>query len=83
MEYRADVMMKREELRMQRTAFTFETDIGPDGKLELNVPLAPGTHVEVMILAPERNGFEDLVAAAASSTAFWDNPMDDEDWNNA
>jgi hypothetical protein len=26
---------------------------------------------------------EDLIAAAVSSTDFWDNPEDDEDWNNA
>ena len=25
--------------------------------------------------------FADLVAAAGSSTGFWDNPLDDEDWN--
>jgi hypothetical protein len=24
---------------------------------------------------------DDLVAAAASSIGFWDNPEDDEDWN--
>lgn len=24
----------------------------------------------------------DLVAAATSSTDFWDNPLDDEDWND-
>ncbi len=25
----------------------------------------------------------ELLAAAASSTDFWDNPADEEDWNNA
>jgi hypothetical protein len=25
----------------------------------------------------------DLVAASASSTGFWDNPTDDEEWNAA
>jgi hypothetical protein len=28
------------------------------------------------------NTFHDLMEAAASSTGFWDNPEDDEDWNN-
>jgi len=25
----------------------------------------------------------DLSAASQSSTVFWDNPLDDDDWNNA
>ena len=27
--------------------------------------------------------FADLIAAAESSLAFWDNPLDDEDWSEA
>jgi len=27
--------------------------------------------------------FDDLVAAAESSLGFWDNPYDDEGWNDA
>jgi len=27
--------------------------------------------------------FDDLLAAAESSLGFWDNPFDDEDWNDA
>jgi hypothetical protein len=27
--------------------------------------------------------FDDLVEASGSSTDFWDNPLDDEDWNDA
>ena len=26
---------------------------------------------------------DDLIQAAQSSLDFWDNPFDDEDWNNA
>jgi hypothetical protein len=26
---------------------------------------------------------DELVAAATSSLGFWDNPIDDEDWNDA
>jgi len=33
-------------------------------------------------IGPE-DEFEDLVSAAVSSTEFWDNGYDDEDWNNA
>ena len=46
-------------------------------------PLPPGTRVEVFIVAPGKEDFQDLVSAAASSMGFWDNPLDDEDWNNA
>jgi hypothetical protein len=47
------------------------------------MPLPPGTEVEVLVLAPEEDSLEDLVGAAGSSTEFWYNPADDEDWNNA
>jgi hypothetical protein len=66
-----------------QTAFRFEVRVGPDGKLELNVPVAPGTPVEVLVIAPQTDDFSDLVAAASSSTGFWDNPLDAEDWNDA
>ena len=68
---------------MTKSAFQFETKVGPGGKLEINVPLPLGTTVEVLVLAPEANEFADLVKAASTSTDFWDNPLDDEDWNNA
>lgn len=31
----------------------------------------------------ELDPFDDLVAASQTSLAFWDNPLDDEDWNDA
>jgi len=68
---------------MPQNAYKFETRIGPDGKLELTVPIPSGTPVEVLILVPETDDFSDLVAASASTMEFWDNPEDDEDWNNA
>jgi hypothetical protein len=30
-----------------------------------------------------QDALNDLIGAAQSSTDFWDNPCDDEDWNNA
>ncbi len=68
---------------MAHNAYKFQTNVGPGGKVELNVPLPPGTNVEVLVFSPETGDFGDLVGAAASSTDFWDNPLDDEDWNNA
>jgi hypothetical protein len=64
-------------------AYKFAARVGPDGKLEVQVPVAPGTPVEVLVLTPDGDEFQDLVQASESSTGFWDNPLDDEDWNNA
>ena len=30
----------------------------------------------------ESEAFDDLTAASESSLKFWDNPLDDEDWNS-
>jgi hypothetical protein len=30
----------------------------------------------------DRDGFKDLEKASMTSTEFWDNPVDDEVWNN-
>jgi hypothetical protein len=68
---------------MPQKAYKFEKEIGPGGKLDLTIPVPEGTRVEVLILAPVPDEFEDLQSAAVSSTEFWDNTYDDEDWNNA
>ncbi len=66
---------------MTGNAFKLDATVGPGGRVELNVPLAPGTTVEVIVFVPPPDSFGDLVAAAGSTTGFWDNPLDDEDWN--
>jgi hypothetical protein len=55
------------------------------GRVELQTPFAPGERITVVVIrdAQAAETFEDLVAASESSLAFWDNPLDDEDWNNA
>ena len=57
--------------------------VGQGGKVELTVPLPAGTPVEVLVLDRDSDNFRDLMEAAQSSLDFWDNPMDDEDWNAA
>lgn len=57
--------------------------VGPGGKVELTVPLPAGTAVEVIVRDPEADDFRDLTEAAQSALGFWDNPLDDEDWNAA
>lgn len=81
MEHRADAV--REGTPVPQNAYRYDASVGAGGKLELTVPLPPGTRVEVLVLTPEADAADDLSAAAGSSTDFWDNPEDDEDWNDA
>ncbi len=49
------------------------------GRDERDVPLlaAPAPEAEVS------ESTDDLIAAASTTLGFWDNPYDDEDWNDA
>ena len=66
---------------MTGTAFKAEATVGADGRVAFDLPLPPGTTVEVIVFVPPTDTYSDLVAASASVTGFWDNPLDDEDWN--
>ena len=68
---------------MQKMAFTYDIEVKEEGRVELNVPLPPGAHVTVFVIAGSGERFDDLLSAAQSSLDFWNNPLDDEDWNNA
>lgn len=62
---------------------SFDVDVPPDGRVELQLPKYAGSQVTVYVVEQPDTELDGLVAAAASSTDFWDNPQDDEDWNNA
>ncbi len=66
-----------------QAALKFETEVGSEGKLELQVPFAEGKRVVVFVVPEPADSFGDLIEASRSSLDFWDNPLDDEDWNNA
>lgn len=66
-----------------QTALKYEVEVQEQGRVELHVPFAPGERVIVFIVAESGDIFSDLLAADESSFAFWDNPLDDEDWNDA
>lgn len=68
---------------MAHPGFKFKTDVDEGGTITLKLPLAPGTRVEVVVIATEVDDFGDLVRAASANLEFWDNPWDDEDWNHA
>ena len=64
-------------------ALKFEVEVQERGHVELTVPFAPGARVTIFVIEDRDDPVGDLLAAAESSLAFWDNPYDDEDWNNA
>jgi hypothetical protein len=61
----------------------FDFEVPADGRIEMQVPLPAGSHIKVLVIAKTMDTFEDLVAASNSSTEFWNNAEDDEDWNTA
>lgn len=67
---------------MQQTAFKYDVQVLENGHIELPVPFPAGAHLIIFIL-PADDTFQDLVLASESSLEFWNNPWDDEDWNNA
>ena len=71
-----------QDMSLPQAALKYEAEVQEHGKLELTVPFPPGVRVAVFVVE-EPNDFGDLVSAAQSSLGFWDNPMDDEDWNDA
>ena len=63
-------------------ALKFYVKIGEDGKIDLpELEKLKGRRAEIIIL-PLEESFEDLLMASESSLDFWDNPIDDEIWNN-
>jgi hypothetical protein len=61
----------------------FDLKVPPDGRIEVQLPLPPGSDVTVYVTEQQPPELLDLMAASASSTEFWNNPEDDEDWNDA
>lgn len=61
----------------------YDLEVPESGRIELQVPLPAGSQVTVFVIEQVTVSTDDLVAASESSTAFWDNPADDEDWNDA
>jgi hypothetical protein len=66
----------------ENSPLRFEVDVSSGGRVEIQTPLSAGMPVTVFVV-PQTSEFEDLTRAASSSLDFWDNPYDDEDWNNA
>jgi antirestriction protein ArdC len=67
---------------LAQTALKYDVEVNKDGQVELTVPFPVGAHVTVFVV-DAGDGFADLLYASQSSLEFWNNPLDDEDWNNA
>jgi hypothetical protein len=61
----------------------YDVEVPPDGRIEVQLPLPAASHVTIFVVEQSAAEFDDLSAASISSTDFWDNPQDDEDWNDA
>ncbi len=59
---------------------TFDLSVPENQRIELQVRLPPGQRVRVVVFPAD---VDDLMHAAESSTGFWENTLDDEDWNEA
>jgi len=69
--------------RGPQPALKYEVEVRDHGLIEVQVPFAPGARVVVFVIPEPPEAFSDLMVAAESSLGFWDNQLDDEDWNNA
>lgn len=65
-----------------QTVLRYEVEVLPNGRVELQVPFSPGARLVVLVLEDMIDAYDDLLHAAQSSLDFWDNPYDDEDWND-
>lgn len=69
------------DIHSSQPALKFDVEVQENGRVELTVPFSPGAKVSVFVIE-ELDESKDLIIAAQSSMDFWDNPYDDEDWNN-
>ena len=68
---------------MPQTALKYDIEVTQTGRLELPVPFQVGAHLTIFVISEQpTENFEDFLSASQSSTDFWDNPFDDEDWNH-
>ncbi len=65
-----------------QTALKYDVQVQENGRVELDVPFPAGAYLTIFVIE-SGEALDDLVAASESTLDFWNNPWDDEDWNNA
>ena len=68
---------------MHQTALKYEMEVSDGSRLELKTPLSKGTRVVLFVVRESPDNFSDLMQASESTLEFWDNPIDDGEWNDA
>ena len=68
---------------MALPALKYDVEVMEKGRVELNVPFPKGSRVTVFVVNDAVDSFDDLLFASQSNLDFWNNPLDDQDWNNA
>jgi hypothetical protein len=59
----------------------YEVEVGEQGQIQLQVPFNVGQKIVVLVMEPLQDYIPDLATASTSSLAFWDNDIDDAEWN--
>ena len=54
----------------------YTATVSPEGKIEIDVPLPPGTQVEITV-SPLEDADTEIIAAAAESLHFYDAPQEE------
>jgi hypothetical protein len=78
-----NVKMSTDSMPFPNLPLRYDVEVSNDGRIELQSSLPPGSHVTVIVVDQENAEIGDLLHNCLSSTDFWDNPADDEDWNHA
>lgn len=66
-----------------QAALKYELEVSETGRVELHGPFTVGERLTVIVVPETAETFVDLTEASQSSLDFWNNPPDDEDWNDA
>ena len=66
-----------------QSAVKCEAEVQSGGRIEITVPFAVGSRVVLFVVEEQDALVQDLLSASESTLGFWNNPLDDEDWNRA
>ena len=75
--------MITESMHFANQPLRFDVEVSKGGRIEVQSSLPAGSHVTVFVVEHETAELNDIMLSSLSSTEFWDNPEDDEDWNHA